>query len=90
MAQWHALAGAGQDPARLAELFRSLVEHHYDPAYKRSQRGTFLRYDTAQALRVDRLDEAGLRDAARQALALTRPAETDAPPEAAAGEPGVR
>jgi tRNA 2-selenouridine synthase len=73
IAGWLAQAAHGHDLEQLAALFSSLVEHHYDPAYRRSQRSTFLRYDSAIALPIAWLDEAGFRGAAEQALALSPP-----------------
>ena len=37
IAHWHALVDAGAK----AELFRELIERHYDPAYRRSSQGLF-------------------------------------------------
>ncbi len=45
IAHWHELIDARAKP----ELFRELIERHYDPAYKRSSRGLFPKLPQAQA-----------------------------------------
>ncbi len=44
IARWHGLV----DARAKAELFRELIEKHYDPAYRRSSHGLFLRLPQAR------------------------------------------
>ena len=44
IARWHSLV----DARAKAELFRELIEKHYDPAYRRSSHGLFLRLPQAR------------------------------------------
>jgi tRNA 2-selenouridine synthase len=63
---WQALARGG----RFAELVEALVVQHYDPAYAKSQRANFKRWDERRVLEVDDLSEAGIATLARRVAAL--------------------
>jgi tRNA 2-selenouridine synthase len=58
--RWFAQADARDWDA----LVPDLLKNHYDPAYLRSTSRNFRQYDQAQTLRLDRLDDASLRQAA--------------------------
>jgi tRNA 2-selenouridine synthase len=66
IAEWNALAANGEWPT----LVEQLLVRHYDPAYKRSSDGNFSGLQQAQRLSLAGLDEANIRQAARQCLAL--------------------
>ena len=59
-ARWRALSAAGEWDALVEDL---LVEH-YDPAYLRSMRLNYPRYDSAAAVELEAIDEAAFADAA--------------------------
>ena len=56
VARWQAWAQEGQ----LAPLFEELALRHYDPAYARSQRNHFSRWDERLRLDVQDLSDAGI------------------------------
>ena len=66
LARWHALAEAHALPA----LFGELMDLHYDPLYRRSQNGNYLRYADAPSLHTDDLSPAGIHGLARRILEL--------------------
>jgi len=70
--QWRDAAQQGHFEALTAEL----LDRHYDPMYARSIERNFPRYDTATAVRVDAVTDAGFRAAAQALLAV---ATTGAP-----------
>ncbi|NDY93362.1 tRNA 2-selenouridine(34) synthase MnmH [Ideonella livida] len=51
--------------ADLPPLFAELIEHHYDPAYQRSQRSDYLQWDQGRTVALERLDAPALAQAAR-------------------------
>lgn len=61
LARWQAWARAGD----WRPLVEALMREHYDPLYVRSQQGHYLRLSEARRLPLERLDEDGLRCAAR-------------------------
>ncbi len=65
LARWDALVDAGDWPALVAEL----LEHHYDPLYRRSQGRNYARFAAAPRFATDDLGPAGLERLARQILA---------------------
>ncbi len=64
LAHWHELIDQGQK----AELFGELISKHYDPAYKRSSQGNYLRLNEAKKLEID--PSGNLNAYARQLLDL--------------------
>jgi tRNA 2-selenouridine synthase len=58
--RWLALA----DARDWDTLVPDLLQNHYDPAYLRSTLKNFKRYDDAEAVRLERLDDAALGEAA--------------------------
>ncbi len=67
---WRDLAQAGQ----WRELVIELLEKHYDPAYRKSTRSNFARYDQALVLPLARLDAASLAAAAARLTQEVQPA----------------
>lgn len=65
LGHWQALAEAG----RVDELFRSVMERHYDPCYERSTRKNYGRGGPAAQIALQGLSEPQLRDCARQLAA---------------------
>lgn len=65
---WQQLAAQG----KLTELFGELIDLHYDPLYRRSQHGNFIRFEESPRIRARSLDEAGIRQLADEALELSR------------------
>ena len=70
VAAWQSMARRGD----LAPLFGALATRHYDPAYARSQRSHFRRWDQRQVLATDDLSAQGIAAVARAAAALPMPA----------------
>lgn len=66
---WQTMARAGQ----LDTLFAELAQRHYDPAYARSQRTHFSRWDARQKLASDDLSPEGIAAIARAVAALPLP-----------------
>jgi tRNA 2-selenouridine synthase len=64
LARWTQWAAEGE----LALLFSELIAMHYDPAYGRSQRSSYVHDQTASGVRLDVLDDAGFAAAARELL----------------------
>ncbi|MBL8446159.1 MAG: tRNA 2-selenouridine(34) synthase MnmH, partial [Zoogloeaceae bacterium] len=64
--RWKAMAADGA----LSELFGELMDHHYDPLYKRSQQHNYSGYASATVLRAASLDDGGLAELAQAILAL--------------------
>jgi len=61
---------AQADASAWEDLVGDLLVNHYDPAYLRAATRNFPHYDDGELLRIERLDEAGLKQAAGQ-LATT-------------------
>ncbi len=61
---WTSMARSGAWPA----LVGALLEQHYDPLYRGSQRRSFSRLDTAPVITVDRLDAAGIDELAAKII----------------------
>ncbi|MES2401747.1 MAG: tRNA 2-selenouridine(34) synthase MnmH [Pseudomonadota bacterium] len=66
IARWQAWALAGDLPP----LFRELAMQHYDPAYNRSQRNNFRRWEQRQVINTADLSPAGIESLAREVVAL--------------------
>jgi tRNA 2-selenouridine synthase len=62
LAHWQALAAGGQ----VNELFRSVMERHYDPCYERSTRKNYGHAGPATPVALPGLSPAQLRDCARR------------------------
>ena len=74
IAEWKALAAAGEWPVLVARL----LEEHYDPAYLRSAAHNFPRLAAARSLRIPSDDVDAFREIALDLAGLeTRPAEPD-------------
>jgi tRNA 2-selenouridine synthase len=65
IAAWQALALAG----RTDELVETLLERHYDPAYGRSIRKNFSRFDTARVVPLSGIAQDDFTDLARRLVA---------------------
>jgi len=59
---------AQTDSRAWGELVADLLVTHYDPSYLRAATQNYLHYDEAQALSLERLDEAGMAHAAAELL----------------------
>jgi len=59
---------AQTDSRAWGELVSDLLVTHYDPSYLRAATQNYLHYDEAQALSLERLDEAGMAHAAAELL----------------------
>lgn len=64
IARWHALADAGSWPEFVADL----LDHHYDPAYRRSMERNFAGLAAAPVIRLAALTPAGIDDGAQAVL----------------------
>ena len=62
---WQAMIAAGD----FADLYRELLEKHYDPLYQRSQLKNYSSYDSAASITSNDLSPAGIRALAAQILA---------------------
>lgn len=62
---WHKLIAAGDFPTLVAQL----LEHHYDPHYKRSQEKNFAAYTAAKKQQAEDLTEPDIQRLAGQMLA---------------------
>ncbi|HMM55166.1 MAG TPA: tRNA 2-selenouridine(34) synthase MnmH [Candidatus Desulfobacillus sp.] len=65
LARWDAIVDAGDWPALVGEL----LEHHYDPLYRRSQGRNYVHFADAPRFASDDLGPVGLERLARQILA---------------------
>jgi tRNA 2-selenouridine synthase len=65
LARWNAAIDRQDWPALVADL----LEHHYDPAYRRATRKNFPQLAQAQVLAPDKLDDAALRELAARLIA---------------------
>ncbi len=52
----------------LPNLFAELIDQHYDPLYRRSQNGNYLRYPDAKQIETCDLSDAGIEEVARRIL----------------------
>src|SRR5712664_3212236 len=59
---------AQTDSGAWGELVADLLVTHYDPSYRRAATQSYWHYDGAQALTLERLDETGMAQAARELL----------------------
>ena len=59
---------AQTDSRAWGELVSDLLVTHYDPSYLRAATQNYLHYDEAQALSLERLDEAGMAHAAAELI----------------------
>ncbi len=64
LARWTRWAAEGE----LTLLFSELIAMHYDPAYGRSQRSSYVHHQAASAVRLGTLDDAGFAAAATEVL----------------------
>jgi tRNA 2-selenouridine synthase len=64
LARWMQWAAEGE----LSLLFTELIALHYDPAYRRSQRSSYVHDQAATGVRLEALDDAGFAAAARELL----------------------
>lgn len=64
LARWQDYADAHD----LAALFTELVDQHYDPLYRRSQHGNYVRYADARVIPAERLDDPAIEALARAIL----------------------
>jgi tRNA 2-selenouridine synthase len=71
---WQTLAEAGDFPVLVADL----LEHHYDPAYRRSIARNYPRAGEMPSVAVDGIDPAALLAVARMLIATTAPASSNA------------
>jgi tRNA 2-selenouridine synthase len=65
---WLAAAHAGDWPG----FVLAMLHEHYDPAYDRSMKRNFAGLERSASVRLDRVDEAALENAARELLALAQ------------------
>ncbi len=72
--RWQALAASHALPA----LFGELIDQHYDPLYRRSQKGNYTDFNAAPHVHTDDLSEQGVRKLAADILALDRARATRA------------
>ncbi len=66
--RWQQWARAGE----LRPLFAELMQHHYDPQYRRSLGRNFVHWSRRHALLVDDLSDAGIEQLAAEIQALSR------------------
>jgi tRNA 2-selenouridine synthase len=59
---------AQTDSGAWGELVADLLVTHYDPSYLRATTQNYLHYDDARSLSLERLDETGMAQAARELL----------------------
>jgi tRNA 2-selenouridine synthase len=64
IARWIALT----DSRAWSELVADLLVTHYDPSYLRAAARNYLHYDEARSLSLERLDDTGMAQAARELL----------------------
>jgi tRNA 2-selenouridine synthase len=57
------------EQSRWGELVESLLSQHYDPAYDRSMRSNFVRFDDAPIVRLESASPAGIAAAAERLVA---------------------
>ena len=69
--QWKALTGRGA----WDEFVERLLAEHYDPAYLRGMGRNYTGFGAAPALAITDIGTGGMRDAARQAVALSNPTQ---------------
>jgi tRNA 2-selenouridine synthase len=68
ISRWHELIAQGRWPAFVTEL----LEHHYDPAYRRSMARNFRRLSEARILTADQLDAASVQRLSEQVAAIAQ------------------